>query len=341
MLYYGELLIFIIVAYILTGQIKNKNYQRVSFFTLVCIAVVLFQGFRSFTVGTDLVGYIPAYSKIGEADFFELHYLNYESGYVLLNKILYHLGVDSRGFLIIIAAIIQMPIFFTMYRYSEMPLISIFWYFAFGNFAITFSGLRQSIAMSICFAAYYYIKRRKLLQYCVVIIIASCFHVSALFCLILYPIYYVKLDKKMFFATLIGIVGVFIFRRQIFVLMSVLYYGKMIGTYSTGAYMMFAIYLMLFILAFSKKNVDVDYMGFSNVLLILTMIYSFASLHPYVTRIGYPLTLYMTLFIPKMVGVFHFKPKVIYQVSCAIVLVCCFMFSLGGVGTLPFSFGMD
>ena len=178
-------------------------------------------------------------------------------------------------------------------------------------------------------------------QYCLIIIIASCFHTSALFCLILYPIYYVKLDKKMFFVALGGIVGVFIFRRQIFAIMGVLYYGKMIETYSTGAYMMFSIYLLLFILAFTKKNVDEDYMGFSNVLLILTMIYSFASLHPYVTRIGYPLTLYMTLFVPKVVGVFHFKPKVFYQIACVIVLVCCFMFSLGGLGTLPFSFNIN
>ena len=80
-------------------------------------------------------------------------------------------------------------------------------------------------------------------------------------------------------------------------------------------------------------------MGLRNILLVLTMIYSFASVHNYVTRIGYPLSLYMTIFIPKMIYIFNVVPKVLYHLGCCAVLIAAFFYFLGGMNTLPFSFG--
>lgn len=340
MIYYAGLLLFLFTIYIFTGQMENTEKARKIFLLVSCLGVILFQGFRSFNVGTDLASYIPAYSRIGATGMENLEYLNYELGYVALNKILYMIGLEERGFLIVISLIIQIPIFFTIYRYSELPMISVLWYFAFGNFLTTFSALRQSIAMSLCFIAYYFIKKRKLVCYSVSILFASLLHVSALFCIVLYPLYYMKLDKRKIFVAL-GLIGlVLFFRGQIFSLVSALYYGESKSTTATGAYTMFIIYLFLFAVAFLRsKKEDEDYIGLRNILLLLTIIYSFASLHDYVIRIGYPLSLYMTIFIPKLINNFDVVPKRLYHLGCYIVLIVIFFYFLGGLDTLPFSFG--
>lgn len=338
--YYTGLLVFIFIIYIVTSQMQDIDRARKLFFVVSCAAVILFQGFRSFNVGTDLASYIPAYSKIGVARMGNLEYLNYESGYVVFNKILYIVGLDERGFLVAVAAAVQIPIYYTMYRYSEMSLISILWYFAFGNFLMTFSGLRQSIAMSLCFIAYYFIKERKLFFYIALILFAALFHSSALFCLILYPLYYMKLDKRKIFVVF-GLLGlVFLFRNQIFSFLSALYYGEAKSTTTTGAYTMFIAYMLLLVVSFFRSEEEYeDYIGLRNVLLVLTMIYSFAPLHDYVTRIGYPLSLYMTIFIPKLINNFDVVPRVLYHLGCYVVLIVAFFYFLGGLNTLPFSFG--
>lgn len=339
--YYVGLLIFIFVANLFTGQMTNTERGRKIFFFLTCLAVVLFQGFRSFTVGTDLATYIPDYSRMGAAGFTgELEYKNYEAGYVVLNKLLYMIGFDERGFLLVVTAIIQIPIFYTMYRYSEKPMMSILWYFAFGRFIMTFSGIRQSIAMSICFLAYYLIKERKPIYFVLLILFAALFHASALFCLILYPLYYMKLDRRKVFLAIALLIVVYIFRGRIFAFFSLLYYGEARETSVTGAYTMFITYLLLFIISFfGNREEDKDFMGMRNILLVLVMVYSFAPMHDYVTRIGYPLALYMSIYIPKLINSFEVVPKWLYYGICYVVLVVAFFYFLGGMETLPFSFG--
>ena len=340
MVYYGGLLLYISALYLLFGQMKRKDRATAPFFSLACLGVILFQGFRAFTVGTDLASYLPGYLAIGKSGFSQLDYQNYEVGYVVLNKILYRLGLDTRGFLIAVAAIVQIPIFYTMGRYSKKPLLSILWYFAFGNFLMTFSGLRQSIAMSLCFAAYYFIRERKLIFFCLAILFASLFHFSALFCLLLYPVYFVKLDKRKFLAA-VGIMAVvFIFRGPLFSFLSRFYYGEAVAATSTGAYTMFIAYALLFLLSFHKKDEDEDYIGLRNILLLLPVVYSFAPMHDYVARIGYPLSLYMTVFVPKLVKSYDVTPKGVYYGGCYLLLTICFFYFLGGLDTLPFRFGV-
>lgn len=339
MIYYSCLLGFILLIRLLTSKMKSKINGQKIFFILSCFAVIVFQGLRSFSVGTDLKSYLSSYIEIGKKEFWDFEYRNFEIGYVFLNKILNLFGFSERGFLFIIAILIQVPIFLTIYRYSEMPLFSILWYFAFGNFIMTFSGLRQSIAMAACFSAYHLIKRKKLLWFLVVVLLASLFHKSALFCLLLYPVFYIKMNDVGAVFALLLVVAVFIFRKQIFSILSSLYYGETRETTSTGAYTMFAVYFVLFVISFLKYSKDRIFYGFRNILLLLVLIYALASVHDYITRIGFPLTLYMTLFMPKLIKSFNITPSYIYYGICSIVCILCFYCFLGGLNTLPFSFG--
>lgn len=339
MIYYTGLLLYIFIIYFFTLSIKNKKKGKKIFFVLVCLGVILFQGFRDFSVGTDLVGYIPSYLRIGNMDISSLKYQNYEKGYIIFNKVIFLLGYDERQFLIIIAAVIQIPIFFTIYKYSEHYLMSILWYFAFGNFIMTFSGLRQAIAMSIVFSGYYFIKNKRKYKFIILIFLASLFHKSALFCLLLYPIYYMQINRKKIFLIFSFLFGLFLFKNKIFILVSKVYYDESKQIIETGAYTMLIIYFLIYIYSLILDKREKEFRGLRNILLLLVIIYIFAPISNTITRVGFPLTLYITIFVPKLLNSIKVKPYFIYIGSFYIFVISCFYYFLGSLGTLPFQFG--
>ena len=345
MIYYTGLLLYIFMIYFFTLSVKNRKKGKKIFFVLVCLGVILFQGFRDFSVGTDLIGYIPGYIKIGNMkilsfnDIKNLKYQNYEIGYIILNKMIYLLGCDEREFLIIISTIIQIPIFFTIYKYSSYYFMSVLWYFSFGKFLMTFSGLRQSIAMSFVFSGYYFIRNKKKYKFVLLIIFASLFHKSALFCLVLYPLYYIKIDRKKILFIFFIFILLFLFKERVLFIVSRLYYGESDSIVNTGAYMMFIIYFLLYVFSMYFEKKGKDYQGLRNILLLLTIIFVFASIHNTITRIGYPLALYTVLFIPELVTSIKFKPRFLYLGGIYSIIIICFYYFLGAMDTLPFQFG--
>lgn len=341
MIYYFGLIGAICIFRLLTAGIKENKRARSVFFVLTALIVIAFQGFRSFNVGIDLGSYIPGFMNIGNDESIKLGnlvYQNYEAGYVLLNKLLYKLGCSPRVFLFIVSAIIQIPIFYTMYRYSDKPLLSIFIYFAFGNFLFTFSGLRQSIAMALCFVAFGFIKRKKLLPFLMMVLLASSFHSSALLCIVLYPVYHFEMDKHWLPLALSAVIFLIVFNEKLLIFVSGLGYGGYGEVTRTGAYTMLSMYFLLYFVSFLGKKYNRDYMGLRNILLILTMIYTLAPVSNHATRVGYPLALYMTIFIPKVTMQFDVRPKWLYDTLCSLLCLACFFSFLGYLDTLPFSF---
>lgn len=341
MIYYSGLIVSICIVGILSFNIKNIQKAKFIFCSISCLLVSLFQGYRSFTVGTDLSSYIPSYRIIGEriTDYKNLMFLNYEPGYVAYNKILYILGLNERGFLLVTAFVIQGFIFYTIYKNSKKPLLSILVYFAFSNFIMTFSGLRQAIAMGLCFYVYRFIKDRKLIYFIINILIASSFHTSAIFCLILYPLYYLKLDRSKSFWMICILIGVFIIKNEVIQFANSIYYGEAKEAISTNAYTMLAMYIILFLISHCFDSRDTEYIGLRNFLFLLCLIYTLAPVSNIFTRLGYPITLYLTLFVPKIMEKIDIKPSnIIRNIVCYAICIVCFFYFIGGLNTLPFSF---
>lgn len=343
MIYFCLLILAILIFRLIS--LKFKKNGEIFFFVLSAICVVAFQGLRSYFVGTDTQVYINSFIEIGKHISLKsglgITYQNFEIGFIVFNKILFMLHVNERLFLIIVSAIVQLPIFYTIYKYSDSPLLSVLTYFSLGNFFVTFSALRQSISMALCFYGYHFIKKKKILLYVITVLLAALFHKSALFCLILYPLYRCKvpMDCNLVFTSII-IVLCFVFRRQIFSVFSLIYYSD-VAMRETGSYMMFAAFFILYLISYIFANErNADFVGLRQILFLITLIYVFASVHDYVTRVSFPMSLYLTIFIPKVVNYActQFKrKKVIKFLSYAFLLGCYFAFC-GSLNTLPFSF---
>lgn len=341
MIYYIGLAALIALLAMAANCIRDASASRKTFFALAALAVILFQGFRSFSVGTDLLSYVPGYLNIGRdagIGLGNLTYQNYEAGYVLLNKLLYMLGLSQRGFLIVCATLIQGPIFYTMYRYSDKPLLSVYTYLAFGNFFFTFSGLRQALAMAICFLAYVLIKEKKPVWFALTILLAVTFHKTAIVCLALYPAYYIRIGKKGLIFSIIIIALMLAFNEKLYIAFRMLYYGSVQYLNHTGAYTMLIMYILLYLVCFCGRPYGADLMGLRNILLILVLITTLAPVSDTISRLGFPMSLYLTILVPKVTMQFDMRPRWAYDALCCSLCLACYLYFAGELGTLPFSF---
>lgn len=175
-----------IIAYmarILTGKGKNKKPNILLSLILVSI-FVLVAGLRS-SLG-DTSAYVHTYANITEeTDIFKS---SYEAGFMLFLLFLRRFSSDPQFMIFVTAAITNVLNIWLIRKYSEDSYfeLSIFMYIAAGTYVVTMNGIRQCLVASLIFASTILIIKRKLISYCIVILLLSTIHSSALIMIVVY-----------------------------------------------------------------------------------------------------------------------------------------------------------
>lgn len=92
----------------------------------------------------------------------------------------------------IISVFVSISVVFFVNKFSTNKQMSLILYVSLGVFAQSLSANRQMIAMAIMFFVIYLLYNKKVISSVVLILLASLFHVSALYCLIFIPLRYIK-----------------------------------------------------------------------------------------------------------------------------------------------------
>ncbi len=103
-----------------------------------------------------------------------------EPGYLLLNWVVSQLGGDYRIFLFVFHFLLTVLVFVWIGRYSASPWLSVFLFLTLQYFALSMNFLRQALAAAIAIWAYPFLKKRRFLPACGLVLLAACFHRTAL-----------------------------------------------------------------------------------------------------------------------------------------------------------------
>lgn len=103
-----------------------------------------------------------------------------EPGYLLLNRAVSLLGGDYRVFLFVFHLLLTALVFAWIGRYSPAPWLSAFLFLTLQYFALSMNFLRQALAAAIVIWAYPFLKNRRFLPTCALVLLAACFHRTAL-----------------------------------------------------------------------------------------------------------------------------------------------------------------
>ena len=103
-----------------------------------------------------------------------------EPGYLLLNWVVSLLGGDYRIFLFVFHFLLTALVFVWIGRYSASPWLSVFLFLTLQYFALSMNFLRQALAAAIAIWAYPFLKKRRFLPACGLVLLAACVHRTAL-----------------------------------------------------------------------------------------------------------------------------------------------------------------
>lgn len=181
-----------IILLIILLPSKQKGVWRKASIILTTIILLGVYGLRNVNVGIgDVVNvYLPEYNwVVMKLNYFQILNRFKDPAFYIMTKFIINISNNNVNFwLFVCAALYIIPLMKLIDNESSNPLISVFMFLAFDFFGTAFSGLRHCIACGILFFSFKYLKDEKFLPFLIVVIIASCFHITALLFLLAYPV---------------------------------------------------------------------------------------------------------------------------------------------------------
>ncbi|WP_368503155.1 EpsG family protein [Alkalihalophilus sp. As8PL] len=179
-LLYTSVVIIITLLSFLAERTTQKSVQ-ITFLMLIILILTLFAGFRGSSVGIDTAQYLTHLER------WQYNFggsFSTEPGLFFLSKLSFLVVNDPQFVLIIIALTINILIVLRVW------MLRIYLSFGFAMFVytttfyiMTFSGIRQWLAIAIVFFISKYLFEMKYLKFSLLVVVASLFHNSALLAL--------------------------------------------------------------------------------------------------------------------------------------------------------------
>lgn len=295
-----------ICQHIGTGKIvykKRNDFAMKLFWGMLLVMLML----RKETLGNDASVYQKIFNFIDRSDWARALTRSQEVLWSFLNKCIAVLGGNFRWVIVVTALLSVWWVVKAYIKYSNDTSLSIVLFVNLSCFVLLFSGLRQSIAISIGFIAFEYAREKKLFPFLITVVVAMLFHTSAFMLLFMYPLYYVRIKKIHLLFIVPTITLVYLFNEQIFtvlgrVLMAFTDYDTTIGkTGSVTVLLLFIIFAIFSFIIPEESDLDADTVGMRNFLLLAVVMQMFAPLHHIAMRMNYYYIAFIPLLIPRII----------------------------------------
>lgn len=345
--------VFTTISIVLLGLflslLKNENALKIRkvYLYIVSAILILESGLRGLSVGDDTLTYSNSFESIKRIPWTDIFqpvsffarnsYEDRDPGYDLFQKIFQIFSDDYRVYLFFIAIIFFTSLFhflskntFGLYELILAYLIycTLFYYF----FSIT--GIRQTITTTIALYCSKYIKEKKILKFGIPILLASFIHSSVL---IILPFYFVSGLKKIklnFLITLILFLIIFIFKQNVvyFLISGSVYETYLSDLEGTGTLVFTS--LILFVVLFSYFTIDnmqklyPNCNIYYNAMLMALVLVPLTWVNSNAMRVVQYYSLYMMVFIPKIVEVIYINNSYFKRIAYIVCIVILLSFIL-------------
>lgn len=317
-------------------KIRNSDKIKRNMSILFFLTFAFLLGCRHPSMGHDLgyrtgAGYLTSFEQISRLSWKEVFglrsFLNYEKGYIVYNKAIGLLSHDVQILLFVTALISIALISLSLYRLSDNRniFLAIIIYTALPCFLIQFSGLRQTIAIALCFSSLRFIESRKVIPFVATVLTASLFHATALCFLFAYFIYSFPIKKKWRLITLGLLMFVFVFRAPLFQL-----FVRLIGRNDSpdynGAITLFLVFSAIYLFCTLLEVDDDRVNGYMNVFFIACVCQAISGVYSSAMRMGYYYMISLPLLLPSVIDdITEFRQRELVRLA---VYACFLSFGL-------------
>ncbi len=166
--------------------------------TISVVVLICFSGFRD-SVGIDFFTYKMMYENLNN---YYLHSI--EPVWFPLAQLLHSFHFSFVGWCLVTSLVILVGFQYGFWKLSKSISLSWLFFLITILFATSMNVVRQYVAMSIVFAGTYLVLEKKWKWFCVVVMIALQFHVSAIVSLVIPLLYSVKRKKILWIGLLVS-----------------------------------------------------------------------------------------------------------------------------------------
>lgn len=312
--------------------IKEKNGRKAVCF-IAFLALFLMFALRHQSMGVDLAywsnyGYLGRFDEIAEISWskiFNVTVSHYERGYIIFNKLISFLNNNRQFFLGSCAFCTLLPIIYVIYKKSVSPFQSIVIYMGLPVFLLSYSGLRQALAIGLCTLSLIFIQNKKPLKFVLLVLLAATFHKTSMIFLIAYPIYHLKLTQRLRWISVAIIPVVYILRYQLFAIFSKLFKENAVAD-DTGAVTLFMVFTLVYIFCIIYSDNSDEQNGLMNLFFMACVCQAFGDVYNTAMRVGYYFMVFLMLLLPLVIK--GLDVKVDKPVFSAIITVCFVAFGL-------------
>jgi len=346
----GVFVIMYVIMFITWGgsDVFPKKNRSMIICVICGLILWLIQSFRGFSVGTDLIVYIPFFENIAYREYTSN---DIEIGYFFFNKIIYNrISEDPSVFLSIVSATLLIPITIIIKRYSKNPALSFIIFASFVVYIFSFSALRQTIAIGFTTLSYIFVEKKKILPFLGLVILATLFHTTAIIFIIVYPLcnWVTMTWKKYLICFCIGGGLLFSLKTVINFILPILFSEKQehyMGYYSdevTPAYNL-AILIFLFFLAtfFVKRPTKTD-LNMRMIIFIAFWCQCLGLISPVASRIGFYFFAFIGVLLANIGYEFsiHSQDRNLASIAMALLMVWFFFsrYTNGYLEVIPYKF---
>ena len=176
------------------------------------ILFLVFDGFRSSSVGGDLNFYVGVFKEhsLQIPELSNIFNSRFEIGYIFFNNSLRSI-TDSYTILLFSFAIITLFIwFYVFWNYSKNIYISLMIYFSsLGMLLYSFSNIRQGLSISVGLLGFHFFTKEKYIRGLLCTLIAPLFHITGIICILFIILRKIHLSLKVFVVVLLGLILTF------------------------------------------------------------------------------------------------------------------------------------
>lgn len=294
---------------LLVNQLSSQPEKKHKYYSIVCgILIILLLAMRHQSMGVDLgygmdVGYLSSFDKISKFTWkqaFTQEVFHYERGYIIFNKFVSCIWNDKQFFLAVCALVSVAPVIYVIYQKSHNAIFSYYIYMGLPSFLMLFSGIRQSIAIGVCFLSFSFIEDKKLIKFILSVFIAYLFHFTSIICLLAYPLYHIKVNNlgRVFSLALLPII--YLFRYPLFSLLSPIFKDEVLPD-DNGAITLLLIFVLIYVfcIIFARKEKQVN--GLLNLFYLACVCQIFSGIYSTAMRVGYYFMIFAILLIPHII----------------------------------------
>lgn len=207
------MIIIVTITYFITKMMPIKKKNEI--FLLVCFCEV-FVILSLRTPISDMIVYIKSFHNIASMGIQEMMSLDWDKGYILLNKLISFISTSDISFTIITSFIGLIGPYIFIKRYSKNYWLSMIIYIGLNFMVIQYYLIRQSIALTFIILSIEAIKQNKIAKFITYIVMATMFHTSALIFSVVIILTNINIRKKWIYACF---VLTFVFKQNIALLL--------------------------------------------------------------------------------------------------------------------------